>query len=429
MMRSELGIDIEHDVNIHLENRKESRYFFFFLWIMYSVVYMTKNCYNGAMAGIVEAGVLSKSQTGLITSVFYLVYAPMQIVGGRAADKFSPEKLIKIGLLGSALSNLIIFFNQNYYVMLAAWTFNAIIQFGLWPSVFKIISSQLVRSDRKPMVFYISFCTSIGLFLSYIVAAVLPDWKMNFSVSAVALAVFAVVLHLYEKHLNPLMKWDRVPEKKGNGQPEVQTEMSTFKLFAVSGFFLMSLTVLLRTAVSQVATTLTPVMLMESYENVPAYLGNLLNLLVIGGGIAGTLIVKLVLYPKYVRSEAKGSLAILALTIPCTVLLSLIGTITIPQAVLSLCGVALLSNAASLLTSYFNANFVKFGRSGAAAGISNACASLGIVLASYGILKVSEMFGWKAVTILLVVLVVVSTILMAVVVRKDQRFTKNFDVK
>lgn len=129
MMRSELGIDIEHDVNIHLENRKESRYFFFFLWIMYSVVYMTKNCYNGAMAGIVEAGVLSKSQTGLITSVFYLVYAPMQIVGGRAADKFSPEKLIKIGLLGSALSNLIIFFNQNYYVMLAAWTFNAIIQF------------------------------------------------------------------------------------------------------------------------------------------------------------------------------------------------------------------------------------------------------------------------------------------------------------
>jgi len=429
MMRSELGIDIEHDVNIHLENRKESRYFFFFLWIMYSVVYMTKNCYNGAMAGIVEAGVLSKSQTGLITSVFYLVYAPMQIVGGRAADKFSPEKLIKIGLLGSALSNLIIFFNQNYYVMLAAWTFNAIIQFGLWPSVFKIISSQLVRSDRKPMVFYISFCTSIGLFLSYIVAAVLPDWKMNFAVSAVALAVFAVGLHLYEKHLNPLMKWDRVPEKKGNGQPEVQTEMSTFKLFAVSGFFLMSLTVLLRTAVSQVATTLTPVMLMESYENVPAYLGNLLNLLVIGGGIAGTLIVKLVLYPKYVRSEAKGSLAILALTIPCTVLLSLIGTITIPQAVLSLCGVALLSNAASLLTSYFNTNFVKFGRSGAAAGISNACASLGIVLASYGILKVSEMFGWKAVTILLVVLVVVSTILMAVVVRKDQRFRKNFDVK
>ena len=52
MMRSELGIDIEHDVNIHLENRKESRYFFAFIWILYAVVYMTKNCYSGAMAGI-----------------------------------------------------------------------------------------------------------------------------------------------------------------------------------------------------------------------------------------------------------------------------------------------------------------------------------------------------------------------------------------
>ena len=136
MMRSELGIDIEHDVNIHLENRKESRYFFVFISIMYAVVYMTKNCYNGAMAGIVEAGVMTKSQTGLITAIFYLVYAPMQIVGGKAADKFSPEKLIKIGLLGGAFSNLIIFLNQNYYVMLAVWTFNAIIQFGLWKAFF-----------------------------------------------------------------------------------------------------------------------------------------------------------------------------------------------------------------------------------------------------------------------------------------------------
>ena len=116
--------DIEKDVNIHLENKHESRTFFWFLWVLYAVVSMTKNCYNGALASIVSEGILTKSQTGFITAMFYVVYTPLQIIGGMSTDRFSPERMIKIGLVGAAVANIIIFFNQNYYVMLAAWVFN-----------------------------------------------------------------------------------------------------------------------------------------------------------------------------------------------------------------------------------------------------------------------------------------------------------------
>jgi len=424
MVRSELGIDIEHDTNIHLENRRESRFFFAFIWILYAVVYMTKNCYSGAMAGIVEAGILTKSQTGLINSAFYLVYAPLQIVGGKAADKYSPERLIKVGLLGGALANTVIFFNQNYYVMLIAWVFNAIVQFGLWPSVFKIISSQLVRSDRKTMIFYISFSSSMGLLLSYIVASILPDWKLNFAVSAGVLAVFAVGLHVYERRLNPLMKWDRIPVKTAGGQIGEQDEMSTFRLFIISGFFVMVVVHFLRCIISQTATSLSPVMLMENYENVPAYMGNLLNLLVIGAGIVGTLIMKLVLYPKFVRSEAAGILASLLIILPCTLILRMIGTINIFWAVLSLCGVSLCSSAGTLLNSYFNANYAKYGKSGLAAGISNSFSSFGLMVTSYGMLKISEVSGWRTVTDVWVGVVVLALVLMVLVVRLDGKFKK-----
>ncbi len=74
---------------------------------------------------------MTKSQTGLITAVFYLVYAPLQVVGGIFADKYDPEKLIKIGLIGSGLANLIVFLNQNYYAVLFTWVFNAIVQFAV----------------------------------------------------------------------------------------------------------------------------------------------------------------------------------------------------------------------------------------------------------------------------------------------------------
>jgi len=100
--------------NVHFENKVISRRFFLFIWIMYSVVYMTKSCFSGAMALIVSEGVMTKSQTGFIMSAFSFAYAPLQIVGGAFADKYDPEKLIKIALIGGGLANLIIFLNQNY---------------------------------------------------------------------------------------------------------------------------------------------------------------------------------------------------------------------------------------------------------------------------------------------------------------------------
>ena len=423
MRKSELGIDIEHDVNIHLENRKESRFFFVFIWMLYALVCMTKNCYNGAMAGIVEAGILTKSQTGLINSMFYLVYAPLQIVGGRAADKYSPERLIKVGLLGSALANTVIYLNQNYYVMMGAWIFNAIVQFGIWPSVFKIVSSQLVRSDRKIMIFYLSFVESMGLLLTYVVAAILPDWRMNFAVSVGVLVILAVSLYIYERHLNSLMKWDRISPCTNTGQAK-EIEMSTVRLFVASGFFAMVAVYFLRSIISQVANTLSPVMLMESYEDLPAYLGNLLNLLVIGAGIGGILLMKLVLYPKYIRREAEGVFVTLAFTLPCVLILRYIGRINVTQAVLSLCGISLCMGAGNLLTSYFNASFTVYGKSGLAAGISNAFAALGFMAAGYGILRVSEVAGWRAVTDVWVGLVVVALVLMIPVIWLNNEFKR-----
>lgn len=71
-MVNECNIDVERDTNIHLENRKVSRIFFWFLWAAYAVVYMAKNCYNGSLASIVSEGILTKSQTGFITAMFSL---------------------------------------------------------------------------------------------------------------------------------------------------------------------------------------------------------------------------------------------------------------------------------------------------------------------------------------------------------------------
>lgn len=78
---------------------------------------MTKSMFSSAMAMIVEEGFMTKSQTGFINVVFWLVYAVFQLVGGFAVDKFSPHKLIMIGLAGAAVVCTVL-----SAVMLPRWT-------------------------------------------------------------------------------------------------------------------------------------------------------------------------------------------------------------------------------------------------------------------------------------------------------------------
>ena len=164
----------------YLKDEKLCILLFVFLFLLYAIVFMTKNMFTSAMASIVEDGFMTKSQTGLINAVFWLVYAPFQIVGGYAADKYSPYKLIMIGLCGTVISNIIIYFNQSYCVMMSAWVFNAIAQFGVWPGVFKIVSTHITPKFRETAVFWLLFASSVGLGMSMLIASFVTHWQYNF---------------------------------------------------------------------------------------------------------------------------------------------------------------------------------------------------------------------------------------------------------
>ena len=417
---------IMSDINIHLEDKRESRHFFVFLWLMYAVVYMTKNCFSGALSAIVAEGSLTLAETTFISAAFYIVYTPLQILGGIFADKYSPEKMITVGLLGGAVCNTVIFFNQNYYVMLVSWVFNAIIQFALWPSVFKIMSSQLVRSDRGRMRFYMSFASSGGLIMTYIVSAFLTDWRYNFLISAVVLVISAVILLIYCKHLNPIMKMDRVaaPAAVTENSPK---KMSTVKLFLISGFFTLLPAVLLRTMVENGTKTLSPTMLMQSYDTISASTGNLLSIFIIVAGIVGTLLIKLVVFPRIIKNEITAYLIMMLAALPFTVVLRFVGELPVWLVILSLSMISMSLSATHLLTQYFNMLYIPYGKNGTAAGILNAAASFGLVLQYCVFGSVAQNHGWATVTMLWIVMVALGIAFCLLTVLPAKRFRKQVE--
>ena len=412
------------DTGVHLENKRISRIFFAFIWIAYALVYMTKSSFSGALSAIVAEGALTLTQASLINAAFYAVYTPLQILGGVFADKYNPQRLILIGLVGSSVANLIIFLNQSFYVMLLTWIFNAIIQFALWPAIYKIISSQLVRSDRANMMFFISFASSGGLLVNYAVSAAIPRWNYSFAISTVVLLLLAASLILICNHFSPALKKDAPVEKTVSEESAAPQSMKTGKLFLISGFYAMMVAVLLRAMVENGTKTLSATMLFQSYESISPAIGNLLNTLIILAGVVGIVLVRFLIFPRLIKNEVFGFLLMFLLAAPLAVILRFVGKLPIGIVVASLAMIALFLSPTILFTQHFNMHFTKYGKNGTAAGVLNAAASLGFTFQYCVFGPVAENLGWPTVTTIWIVMIALGAISVAFVLRPFSRFTK-----
>lgn len=408
--------------NVHLENHKISKQFYLIIWIEYAMIYMTRNCFSAAMASIVNEGVMTKSQTGFINAMFYLFYGPLQIVGGLLADRHNPENLIKLGLISSGILNVCLFFVHDYITMIVLWSLNGIAQFAIWPAIVKIITAQLAPEDRKDGAFYIAFASVGGLLLSYLTAALITRWEYNFLVSGVVLFVLAVLwvteCHSVDRYMIPNSSpVARKPETA------IITEKNS-KLFWRSGFYFIISYFFFRTILDHAVKSFSPTMLMEMYPSVTPSIGNLLNILIIGGNLAGAFAIRKI-YPKRIRSEVAAVLWIAVLTLPLCGLLLLGGKIHLAIMVLCLCLISCLVNCGTVLVNCCNIQYSRYGKSATTAGIINFVASVGIIFVNYGIALLADLSGWKLVFIVLVALAVACVALIAVATPIWKRFVKS----
>ena len=404
-----------------LESKSLSVILFVFLFLMYAVVYMTKSMFSSALAIIVEEGFMTKSQTGLITATFWLVYAPFQVVGGFAADKYSPFKLIMIGLIGAIISNLIIYFNQNYYVMMAAWIFNAMIQFGLWPSVFRIVSTQLAKSVRQAAVFWMLFSTSIGLGMSMLVASFVEDWRDNFLLSAISLLIMMAIYFVLNNFFDKKMVTEESVKKNSGVSQKQKTPM--FSLMMSSGFVVFLIVCLLRVAIDNGIKMMTPVMLMESYKDLPAVISTRLSSVLVIFSAVGTFVTGIV-KNKITKSEPKAQIILYGASLIPLMLTCFIGHIHYLWVLIALSLTIVLVHGAGPFSQSFAAlHFEKYGRIGTMSGILNATASVGNILASYIFAKMAEVMPWEGVTLSWLVAIGICAALCVAVLPRWTRFT------
>ncbi len=379
------------------------------------------------MVFIVSEGVLTKSETGTITGAFYIAYAFLQLVGGALADRWHPERLLTIGFLGAGVANLVIYFNQSYPVMLTAWTFNAVVQFAVWPSIFRIISTMLSPSHRKKGLFAATLVNPFGVAIGYVVAALVSSrWQMNFLISAVGLILSALLWQLVwgiaEKHGEI--------KKNEDDEPTVphQDEHPTFKLLPTlftSGAMLLIVASFIKTSFDLGVKSFTPTIISESYASVSPSLATIISIVVIAAGALGVFVAKL-WYPKPFKNEATAGGAMFFFSLIPAAALLFLGKLNYWVIVVAMAALVLFMSSAQLyLLSYLPVHFNRWGKGGTVSGIVNFACSLGVVMANMGFTRVADAFGWGVTVKLWFVLILVGFLLCLISVPMWKKFIKN----
>ena len=192
--------------------------------VAYSLYYVCRMSINVVKQPLIDEGILSAGQLGLIGSALLFVYAVGKFLNGFIADYCNIRRFMATGLFVSALVNLLMgvlgFFDNMLPTMLIFMTFAVLWGINGWMqsmgSAPGVISLSRWFPQSKRGSYYSLFSSSpyVGEFISYNVLAVVVGWlgwQAGFIVAALAGLAGALIILLFVSD---------TPESKG--LPSVQ---------------------------------------------------------------------------------------------------------------------------------------------------------------------------------------------------------------
>ena len=199
--------------------------------IAYSLYYVCRMSLSVVKQPLIDEGVLSAGELGVIGSALLFVYAVGKFMNGFIADYCNIKRFMAVGLFFSALINLLLgvlgivndAVTQStaviFFSFAILWGINGWMQsMGSPPGVI-CLSRWFPKSKRGTYYSIFSSTPYIGEFLSFIITGLVVGalgWKAGFIVAAIAgligsLIILWLVSDSHSSYRNPPWLWFPVP--------------------------------------------------------------------------------------------------------------------------------------------------------------------------------------------------------------------------
>lgn len=370
--------------------------------ITYMISYITRINYGAIVAKMEIATSIPRSLLSLALTGSFITYGVGQIISGICGDKFSPKKLVTLGLIVTVAMNLLIPICSNPYQMLGVWCVNGFAQAFMWPPLVKLMTSLLSEDDYKKSSAKISWGSSFGTIAVYLFSPLLISlfgWKSVFLFSAV---FGTAMIFVWNKYSYEIPK----PTKKA----EKTSSSSSTARFISPLMLCVMLCIVLQGMLRDGVTTWTPSYISETY-NLDSVISILTNVVMPIFGIlcfcaATNLYIKKFTNPLTCAGVFFGVGAVASLG-----LVVLSGTNAVFSVVFSAVLTGCMHGVNLILICMIPLFFKKHGNVSTVSGTLNFCTYIGSAISTYGVATLSENAGWRTTLVIWFAIAALGTLL------------------
>ncbi|MFK7894714.1 MAG: MFS transporter [Myxococcota bacterium] len=170
------------------------------IWWTYGAFYFCRTNIAAAVPGLkapLEDGGLGldAAYVGLILASLKMAYGLGQLLNGQLAERYKPRKLLAVGMLGSALLNVVFGFSTAAYFLLFVWASNGYAQSLGWTPSVRVLANWIPVRHRGRAMGIVGTGYQVTLGLSFLLAGTSAEylgWRAAMYIPAVVLAVSAV---------------------------------------------------------------------------------------------------------------------------------------------------------------------------------------------------------------------------------------------
>jgi MFS transporter, OPA family, glycerol-3-phosphate transporter len=179
------------------------------LWLTYGSFYFSRNNLGLALPGLQAELGYTKTQLGTVLMALKLSYGVGQLINGQLAERWSPRRLLAVGMIVSAGLNVLFGWATALYFLTFVWACNGYVQALGWPPSMRVAANWFPALQRGRAIGIIGTGYQLCGALTFVVAG----WAAEKFGWRGALYVPAIIVSASAIHMFVLLKDS--PERSG----------------------------------------------------------------------------------------------------------------------------------------------------------------------------------------------------------------------
>lgn len=353
---------------------------FILCWVAYFSTYICRLNYSAVMPQLSSSGIFNESQIAAVSSAFFICYGVGQLFSGILGDKYAAHKMIFIGVIVSAVSNILIFFfYKSYVAVIFLWAINGIVQSFVWSPILHIVGEYFNKEEREKFGIDISTTVPLGTLASYglcLVTLLFLPWNYAFLTCGCIVFIASAVWMVGFQMIKPQLKSvQHCIDTNKASEIEAVSMKQLIKMLAVSGVLILLIPIAIQGTLKDSVTQWIPTFF-ESKFDLGTSGALLLTMILPVINVTGAYIAKMV--NEKLKNELATAMVFFGIATVFLSILLLVGSKSIIIALICMAGVTNCMFAVNVMViTMVPLRFSKYGRVSTVGGFLNAMAYVG----------------------------------------------------